>query len=143
MDRQRKAAVSIQLKDAVRISSGREKKAATAPSLPLVAALTGSQPNWEKEQTVAAGVRSPSTAVARTNTHLHLALILRGVPVVPQNMDAARTERQWLRAQMGRAVLDAKLQRTDVVPTTLPQLLDQTQRAVVVQAQHMAAAQMG
>ena len=83
------------------------------------------------------------SALARTNTHMHLVLISRGVPVVPQNMDAARTERQWLRAQMGRVVLDAKLQSTAVAPTTLPQLLDQTQRAVAVQVQHMAAAQMG
>ena len=83
------------------------------------------------------------SALARTNTLMHLALISRGVPVVPQNMDAARTERQWLKAQMGRVVLDAKLQSTAVVRTTSPQLLDQTQGVVVVQAQHMAAAQMG
>ena len=74
---------------------------------------------------------------------MHLVLISRGVPVVPQNMDAARTERQWLKAQMGRVVLDAKLQSTAVVRTTSPQLLDQTQGVVVVQAQHMGAAQMG
>merc|ERR1719391_1120244 len=72
MGHQRKAVVSIQLKAAVRISSGREKKAAIAPSLPLVVASMGSQLNWEKEQTVAAAARSLSTAVARTNIRLHL-----------------------------------------------------------------------
>ena len=82
-------------------------------------------------------------ALIRTNTHLHLALISRVVLVVPQNMDAVRTERQWRRDQMGRVVLDAKPQSTAVALTTSPQPLDQTLRAVVVQAQHMAAAQMG
>jgi len=92
---------------------------------------------------VAVAARSLSTAAARTNTHLHLALISRVVLVVPQNMDAVRTERQWRRDQMGRVVLDAKPQSTAVALTTSPQPLDQTLRAVVVQAQHMAAAQMG
>ena len=79
----------------------------------------------------------------RTNTQLLLARISRVVLVVPQNMDAVRMERQWLRDQMGRDVLDAKPQSMAVVLTTSPQHLDQTQRAVVVQAQHMAAAQTG
>ena len=60
-----------------------------------------------------------------------------------QTMDVARMERLWLRVRMGRVVLDAKLQSTAVVRTTSPQLLDQIQGVVVVQAQHMAAAQMG
>jgi len=92
---------------------------------------------------VAAGARSLSTVVARTNIHLHLALILRVAPAVPQNMDAVRMERQLLRDQMERVVLDAKLQSMDVVLTTSLQPRDQSQRAVVVQAQHTAAAQMG
>ena len=62
--------------------------------------------------------------------------------MAPQNMDAVRTERKWLMAQMGRVVLDAKLQSMAVVLTTSHQLLDQAQRAVVVQDRHMAAAQM-
>ena len=66
-----------------------------------------------------------SSTLARTNIHLHLALTSRVVPVVPRSMDAARTERKWLRAQMGRVVLDAKLQSTAVVLTTSHQLLDQ------------------
>ena len=65
MDHQRKAVVSIQLKAAVRTSSGQEKTAATALSLPLVAALTGSQPNWGKEQTMDVGAKNPSTVVVR------------------------------------------------------------------------------
>ena len=60
-----------------------------------------------------------------------------------QTMDVARMERLWLRVRMGRVVLDAKLQSTAVVRTTSPQLLVQTWGVVVVQAQHMAAAQMG
>ena len=84
-----------------------------------------------------------SSAFDRTNIRLHLALTLRVVPVVPQNMDAVRMERQWLRDQMGRVVLDAKLQSMDVVLTASPQPQDQSQRAVVAQAQHTAAAQMG
>ena len=83
-----------------------------------------------------------SSALARTNIHLHLALTSRVVPVAPQNMDVARTERKWLMAQMGRVVLDAKLQSMAVVLTTSRQLLDQAQRAVVVQDHYMAAAQM-
>ena len=59
-----------------------------------------------------------------------------------QTMDVARMERLWLRVRMGRVVLDAKLQSTAVVLTTSHQLLDQAQRAVVVQDHHMAAAQM-
>ena len=84
-----------------------------------------------------------SSAFVRTSIHLHLALTLRVVPVVPQNMDVVRMERQWLRDQMGRVVLDARLQSMDVVLTTSPQPQDQTQRVVVAQAQHTAAAQMG
>ena len=75
MDRQRKAVVSIQLEAAVRTSSGQEKTAATALSLPLVAALTGSRPNWGKEQTVAAGAKSLSTAVARWISIFHSFII--------------------------------------------------------------------
>ena len=70
MDHQRKAVVLIQLRDAAQTLSGREREAVIALSPPLVVALTGSQPNWGKEQTVAAGARSPSTVVARWTFHL-------------------------------------------------------------------------
>jgi len=92
---------------------------------------------------VAVDVRSLSTAVARINTQLLLARISRVVLVVPQNMDAVRMERQWLRDQTGKVVLVAKPQSTAAVLTTSPQHLDQTLRAVAAQAQLMAAAQMG
>ena len=65
MDRQRRAVVSTQLKVAAQISSGQEKRDATARRLRLVAVLMGSQPNWGKEQTTDVGAKNQSTAVVR------------------------------------------------------------------------------
>ena len=65
MDRRRRAVVSTQLKVAAQISSGQEKRAATAQRLRLVAVLMGSQLNLGKEQTMDVGAKNPSTVVVR------------------------------------------------------------------------------
>jgi len=88
------------------------------------------------------GAKNPSTVVVRTNTRLLLVLISWDVPVVLQTLVVARTGRQLLRVPTERGVSDVMLQSMDVVLTISHQRPDQTQAAVVVLDQHMAAALM-